>query len=248
MKPGKGALLPGQPVAGGRNAYYSTGVSFMPHSKIQRAPSRVLNMDATGAASRSPVQQTQEADHALVLRIVKREEAALAEAYDRYANLVYAVALRVLREATAAEEVLQDTFHRLWIVAARFDPGRGSLPAWLAVAARHRAIDRLRQRDPEPNSSPDAEAGMADIRLPFDLEDEIARNRLFERVRAAMDRLPQAHRTVIELAYFEGLTHTELARHMGEPLGTIKSRLRSAVISLRRELGSLDGASHSIGR
>jgi RNA polymerase sigma-70 factor (ECF subfamily) len=194
-------------------------------------------MEASRAASRSPAEQIREADHVLVRRIVNREEAALAEAYDRYASLVYAVALRVLREATAAEEVLQDTFHRLWVVAARFDPERGSLPAWLAVAARHRAIDRLRQRDAEPNS----DAGLADIQLPFDLEDEVSRNRLLERVRTAMARLPQAHRTVLELAYFEGFTHTELARRTGEPLGTIKSRLRSAVASLRRELGGLGG-------
>jgi len=216
--------------------------------EIQIAPSRVPQMEASRAVSRSPVAQAQEADHALVQRIVNREEAALAEAYDRYASLVYAVALRVLREATAAEEVLQDTFHRLWIVAARFDPARGSLPAWLAVAARHRAIDRLRQREPEADSDPDTNPGVSEIQLPFDLEDEVSRNRLFERVRAAMARLPQAHRAVLELAYFEGFSHTELARHTGEPLGTIKSRLRSAMISLRKELGSLDGASNRMGR
>jgi len=205
-------------------------------------------MGASRAISTSPVEPLRETDHVLVRRIVNREEAALAEAYDRYANLVYAVALRVLRETSAAEEVLQDTFHRLWIVAARFDPARGSLPAWLAVAARHRAIDRLRQREPEADPGPDEDAGLRDIRLPFDLEDQVSRNRLLERVRAALARLPQAHRTLIELAYFEGLTHTELAQHTGEPLGTIKSRLRSAVISLRRELGSLDGASSSIAK
>ena len=201
-------------------------------------------MEASRAASRSVVEQTRKADHALVLRIVNREESALAEVYDRYGSLVYAVALRVLREATAAEEVLQDTFHRLWIVAARFDPSRGSLPAWLAVAARHRAIDRLRQRDPEPDSN----AGLAEIQLPFDLEDEVSRNHLFERVRTALARLPQAHRAVIELAYFEGLTHTELARRTGEPLGTIKSRLRAAVTSLRRELGGLGLGVESSGK
>jgi len=209
-------------------------------------------MEASRAIPRNPAipkdRDAQEADHILVQRIVNKDEAALAEAYDRYASLVYAVALRVLREATAAEEVLQDTFHRLWKVAARFDPARGSLPAWLAVAARHRAIDRLRQREPEADGDPDANASAAEIRLPFDLEDEVSRNRLLERVRAAMERLPQAHRTVLELAYFEGLTHTELAQHTGEPLGTIKSRLRSAVISLRKELGGLEGASNSPGR
>lgn len=205
-------------------------------------------MEASKAAARSPVEQKHEADHALVLRIVRKEESALAEAYDRYASLVYAVALRVLRETTAAEEVLQDTFHRLWIVAARFDPARGSLPAWLAVAARHRAIDRLRQRDPGPDSDSDSVVGMTEIQLPFDLEDEVSRQRLFERVRAALARLPQAHRAVIELAYFEGLTHTELARHTGEPLGTIKSRLRAAVAALRRELEELGGPQNLSGK
>jgi RNA polymerase sigma-70 factor, ECF subfamily len=198
-------------------------------------------MEASKAAARSSVEKNREVDHALVRRIVRKEEAALAEVYDRYASLVYAVALRVLREATAAEEVLQDTFHRLWMVAARFDPARGSLPAWLAVAARHRAIDRLRQRDPARDADSDAAAGAAEIQLPFDLEDEISRRRLADRVRAALARLPEAHRAVIELAYFEGLTHTELARHTGEPLGTIKSRLRAAVAALRRELGGLGG-------
>ncbi len=205
-------------------------------------------MEASKAAARSSVEQTREADHALVRRIVRREEAALAEAYDRYASLVYAVALRVLREATAAEEVLQDTFHRLWIVASRFDPQRGSLPAWLAVAARHRAIDRLRQRDPAADSDSDAVAAVAEIPLAFDLEDEISRQRLADQVRAAMARLSESHRAVIELAYFEGLTHTELARHTGEPLGTIKSRLRAAVAALRREFGGVRGAQSLSGK
>ena len=208
---------------------------------IRFAADRVPRMEASKAAARSSVEHTREADHALVMRIVRREEAALAEVYDRYASLVYAVALRVLREATAAEEVLQDTFYRLWMVAARFDPQRGSLPAWLAVAARHRAIDRLRQRDPEPDGDSELEAGGADIRVPYDLEDEVSRQRLAERVRAAMERLTQAQRGAIELAYFEGLTHTELARKTGEPLGTVKSRLRSAVAALRRELGGVSG-------
>ena len=208
---------------------------------IRIAADRVPRMEASKAAARSSVEHTREADHALVMRIVRREEAALAEVYDRYASLVYAVALRVLREATAAEEVLQDTFYRLWMVAARFDPQRGSLPAWLAVAARHRAIDRLRQRDPEPDGDSELEAGGADIRVPYDLEDEVSRQRLAERVRAAMERLTQAQRGAIELAYFEGLTHTELARKTGEPLGTVKSRLRSAVAALRRELGGVSG-------
>jgi RNA polymerase sigma-70 factor (ECF subfamily) len=177
-------------------------------------------------------------DYTLVLRIVARDESALALLYDRYASLVYAVALRVLRDAAASEEVLQDIFHRLWIVAARFDPARGSLPAWLAVTARHRAIDRLRKREPIA----DSETVAAEIRLPFDLEEEVYRSHLLERVRAALARMPEAQRKLVELAYFEGLTHTELAQRTGEPLGTIKGRLRAAVASLRKEFGGLTGS------
>lgn len=176
-----------------------------------------------------------EPDHALVLRIVQRDEKALAEIYDRYASLVYAVALRVLRDAQAAEEVLQDIFHRLWTVAAHFDPARGSLPAWLAVAARHRAIDRVRRREP----GAETQASEVEILLPFDLEEEVFRNRILERIRAALARLPEAQRTLVELAYFEGLSHSELAQRTGAPLGTVKGRLRAAVIELRRELADL---------
>jgi len=192
-------------------------------------------MKGIGAASRSREEQVGEPDRVLVLRVVQRDEAALADLYDRYGSLVYAVALRVLRDASAAEEVLQDIFQRLWDVAARFDPARGSLPAWLAVAARHRAIDRLRQRVPGGDSGVSEE----EILLPFDLEEEVYRRRMLERIRAALARLSEAQRTLVELAYFEGLTHSELAQRTGAPLGTVKSRLRDAVIVLRRELSDL---------
>jgi len=169
------------------------------------------------------------------MRIVGRDESALAELYDRYGSLVYGVALRVLRDVSAAEEVLQDIFHRLWNVAGRFDPARGSLPAWLAVTARHRAIDRLRQREP----ATDSETAAAEISLPFDLEEQVFRGHMLERIRAALARMPESQRKLVELAYFEGLTHTELAERTGEPLGTIKGRLRAAVASLRKEFGGL---------
>ena len=192
-------------------------------------------MDRSDEASRSQRAETRVPDPALVLRIVNRDELALAEVYDRYGSLVYAVALRVLRDGPAAEEVLQDTFHRLWSIAARFDPARGSLPAWLAVTARHRAIDYLRQRRP----ANEPEAVDVEIHLPFDLEEQISRNGLMDHVRGALGRLPDAQRNLVELAYFQGMTHTELARSTGEPLGTVKTRLRAALASLRKELAEI---------
>ncbi|HMD31949.1 MAG TPA: sigma-70 family RNA polymerase sigma factor [Candidatus Acidoferrales bacterium] len=192
-------------------------------------------MKIVGRVAGGREEQIGEPDHVLVLRIVERDETALAELYDRYGNLVYAVALRVLRDTAAAEEVLQDIFHRLWNVAARFDPGRGSLPAWLAVTARHRAIDCLRRRS-QMQEAPVAEA---EIVLPFDLEEQVYRGRILERIRAAMTRMPESQRTLMELAFFEGLTHSELAQRTGDPLGTIKSRLRAAIAGLRKELADL---------
>jgi RNA polymerase sigma-70 factor, ECF subfamily len=192
-------------------------------------------METAGAASRSQKGRAAVSDLELIRRIVERDETALAGAYDRYASLVYAVALRVLRDAAAAEEVLQDIFHRLWNMAARFDPGRGSLPAWLAVNARHRAIDCLRRRP----VGTETEVSEAEIQLPFDLEEHVYRGRIVDRIRAALTRMPETQRKLVEMAFFEGLTHSELAERTGDPLGTIKSRLRAAVAGLRKELADL---------
>ena len=133
------------------------------------------------------------------------------------------------------EEILQDIFHHLWNVALRFDPARGSLPAWLSVSARNRAIDRLRRRDPEldPGATPE------EIQLPFDLEEHVSRRRACQQVRTALGRLPDGQCVLVEQAFFEGLTHTELAKRTGEPLGTVKSRLRAAIAALRRDLAEL---------
>jgi RNA polymerase sigma-70 factor (ECF subfamily) len=199
-------------------------------------------MDSSGkTVARRHEETGQVTDVTLVRRIVARDESALAEVYDRYASLVYAVALRVLRDTGEAEEILQDIFHQLWIVALRFDPARGSLPGWLTVSARNRSIDRLRRRQPETEPG----AGPEEIQLPFDLEEHVARCRAGERVRAAMYRLPDGQRALVEQAFFEGLTHTELARKTGEPLGTVKSRLRAAIAALRRDLTELAGTARA---
>ncbi len=180
-------------------------------------------------------------DVVLVRRIVERDECALAEAYDRYSSLVYSVALRILRDTAAAEEILQDIFYHLWNVATRFDSARGSLPAWLAVTSRHRAIDRLRRRRPEQDVNCEPE----NIRCPVDLEEHVTRSRVLERLRAALGKLPEAQRALVELAFFDGLTHSELASRTGDPLGTVKSRLRAAISALRKELAEISGAAGS---
>ncbi len=170
-------------------------------------------------------------DQNLIRRVVGGDEAALAILYDRYAGIVYSVVSRVLKDVGAAEEVLQDIFHQLWRTASNFDADRGTLAGWLLVIARNRAIDRLRRRRK-------AEDTLQENLIPFalNLESTVAREELMGKVKAALAALPGSQREALELAYFEGLTHTEIAERTREPLGTIKTRLRSALQALRRTL------------
>jgi len=171
-------------------------------------------------------------DAALVERLVQRDETALAALYDRYSGMLFSLLHRILRDAQAAEEILQDIFYQLWRTATHFDPGRGSLPGWLTVIARNRAISRLRQRRPELSD----DLAENSVALPFNLESAVAQLELLGRVKGALESLPKEQRVALELAYFEGLTHSEIASRTGDPLGTVKTRLRSAVETLKRRL------------
>ena len=160
------------------------------------------------------------------------DQRALAELYDRYSPVVYAVALRVLGDTGAAEDVLQEVFLQLWKNPSAFDAARGSLGAWLAVIARNRAIDALRRRKPET----DIEDVVVSVSP--DLASEADRSRAAQKVRSVLGEMPAAQRTALEMAYFEGLSHTEIAEKTGEPLGTIKTRIRSGLMSLRKAFGT----------
>jgi len=176
--------------------------------------------------------EPQRSDHALMRRMVEGDEAALAALYDRYAGIVYSVASRILREAGAAEEVLQDIFYQLWRTASDFDLSRGSLPGWLLVMARNRAIDRLRRR-----KRASREESLRDpVRVVPSLEAKAAQSEMMARVKSVVASMPAAQREALQLAYFEGLTHTEIAARTREPLGTVKTRLRSALQELRKAL------------
>jgi RNA polymerase sigma-70 factor, ECF subfamily len=148
--------------------------------------------------------------------------------YDRYSPVVYAVALRVLADTGAAEDVLQGVFMQLWRNPGAFDSSRGSLGPWLAVITRNRAIDALRKRRPE-NDIEDVV-----ISVEPDLAGEAHRAQVGEKVRAALGTMPEAQRKALELAYYEGLTHSEIAAKTGEPLGTIKTRIRAGLLTLRK--------------
>src|SRR2546421_4361351 len=165
---------------------------------------------------------------ALIARLRTGDETAMADLYDRYSGIVYGVALRVLGETTAAEDVLQEVFLQLWRNPVAFDPERGRLPAWLAVIARNRAIDHLRKRPPQDD--------IEDVVLStgVNLENAAVQRQAAERIRGVLSQLPTEQRRALEMAYFEGLTHTEIAAKTGDPLGTIKTRIRTGLLALRK--------------
>ncbi len=167
-------------------------------------------------------------DSVLLERVRRGDESAMAALYDRYSRIVYSVSLRVLRDVPAAEDVLQEIFMQVWRNPGSFLATKGSLGGWLAVVARNRSIDTLRRRRPTDQVE---EVALAS---PFNLAEEAERNSLMERARAAIVHLPSEQRKMLEMAFFDGLTHTEIAEVTGDPLGTVKTRIRSALLTLRK--------------
>ncbi len=168
-------------------------------------------------------------DWSLLARIGQRDEEALSALYDRYSGLVFSEAKRILRDTGAAEEILQDLFFQVWRTAERFDPAKGSLAGWLLVAARHRAISKLRQK-----SGISEELDENSVSLNLNMESHATQKLLLDKVRNVMGSLPENQREALECAYFEGMSHTEIARKTGEPLGTVKTRIRSAMETLKK--------------
>jgi RNA polymerase sigma-70 factor (ECF subfamily) len=172
-------------------------------------------------------------DEALVLLAARSQQGALAELYDRYGRPAYGLALRILRDEALAEDAVQDAFLAIWRTASRFVPERGKASTWILTLVHRRAVDLVRREErrradtlenaPEPSG---------------DAVDEEAWLRLQrERVQDALRRLPDQQREAIELAYYGGFTQAELAERLGQPLGTIKSRMFMGLARLRELLG-----------
>jgi RNA polymerase sigma-70 factor, ECF subfamily len=170
---------------------------------------------------------------AVLLGMVRADDQrAMTELFDRYGSMVYSVALRVLNDAGQAEDVMQEIFFQVWRNPNSFVAGRGSLGAWLAVMARNRAIDSLRRRRP---TDPVEDVVLAST---TDLGSEVERNRMMDKVRGVLHGLPLEQQKSVEMAFFEGLSHSEIATRTGDPLGTVKTRIRSALISLRKAISA----------
>lgn len=192
-----------------------------------------LCLETTSPARRGPEEDPLAP---LVRQVAAGSESALGAIYDTAGPWVLGLALRILRDRAAAEEVTLDVFVQVWRLAGRYDPAKGHAGAWILTLARSRAIDLLRSRNRRP-------AGMESIETAAGLVDgnpgpeqaslESERTR---RVRRAMEELPRDQRRVIEAVYFGGLSHTEVASALGQPLGTVKTRIRAGMATLKKTL------------
>jgi RNA polymerase sigma-70 factor (ECF subfamily) len=174
-------------------------------------------------------------DNELVTRVAKGDERAFLALYDRHSGHVYALALRMLHDPMLAEEVTQDSFLKLWSRARSFVATRGTLIVWLLTITRHTALDRLRleNRRPALSNGQDPEELWQTIPDQEPFSDESRWRSLY----FAIQSLSLEHRQVLELAYYQGMSQSEIAEELGWPLGTVKTRLRAAMEQLRREWG-----------
>ncbi|HEY6487998.1 MAG: sigma-70 family RNA polymerase sigma factor [Terracidiphilus sp.] len=192
-------------------------------------PQGVSLRSSSKKPERIEVTQGSAAGDAVLIDLVRgRDQKAMSEIFDRYATMVYSIALRILKDPAQAEDVMQEILLQVWKDPDRFAQGRGSLGAWLAVVTRNRAIDVLRQRRPTESCDEVVLAARTN------LASEVERRAMMEKVRGILQKLPLEQQRSVELAFFEGLTHSEIAARTGDPLGTVKTRIRTALLSLRK--------------
>jgi RNA polymerase sigma-70 factor, ECF subfamily len=186
-----------------------------------------------------------ETDRALMARVEARDADALALLYDTYAARLLGLAARILGDTGEAEEILQEVFLFVWRAAGTFDSARGSVLAWLLVATRSRAIDRLRTRRPAARAGLTRVDRVPDHPDPQDVEADSATREWEGLCRAAIGELPPEQRLALELAYFEGLTHQEISQKTSTPLGTVKTRVRLGLMKLKDRIRPyLQGGTH----
>ena len=176
-------------------------------------------------------------DQALMALVVRHDETALAELYDRFGLLALGIALRITQDRVVAEEVVQDVFYTIWRTAESFQPAR-SLTAWIIGIARHRAIDATRGRVFRARAHEWELAPALELAADERPDEQVERRLAGEWVRTALRQLHPAQREALDLAFYQGLSHSEIAAQTGAPLGTVKTRLRLGLLKLRLQLSA----------
>jgi RNA polymerase sigma-70 factor (ECF subfamily) len=177
-------------------------------------------------------------DGDVVMRLQRREPQALAELYDRYCGMIYRLVLRMVRDTGIAEDLVQETFLRAWNHASGFDSERGAVAPWLLAIARNRALDYLRAQSRRGGTTMELNEAERPARF-VDFPAESLNFDLARQVKRVLEQLSADQRVAIELAYFEGMSQSEIAVRMGQPLGTVKTRMRRAMLQMRESLGSV---------
>ena len=177
-------------------------------------------------------------DQSLIRLIARSQESALSELYDRYSRLVYSLALNAVGDPATAEEITQDVFIRIWDHAGTYQAEKSKVVTWIASITRYRSIDVIRRRKIRPESqsvSWEIEPSANEMN-PINVEQTVEISQERRRVRQAISMLPEEQRQALAYAYFQGYTHREIAEVLGEPLGTVKTRIRLAMQKLRQLL------------
>lgn len=175
-------------------------------------------------------------DATLLTRLLQKDVNAFEQLYERHSRLVYGLVLRILHHASTSEEVVQDVFLQLWRNADHYAAARGPFVPWLLTMARNRALDHLRRKSERQRRLEDQTDQLPAVFAAPDYEHTLDEKRRAERVRALMASLAPQQKRAIELAYFEGMSHTEIAAALKEPLGTVKSWIRNGLLRLKEGL------------
>ena len=182
-------------------------------------------------------------DQEMIARIGRRDESAFSALYDRLSGPLYSLAMKMLGDPAEAQDTLQDVFLQIWSRAGDYDPEQSSVFSWAVLLTRSRVIDRLRARGRRSRvvvaSTEDTPTGAADASTVESAADTVEKHDEAARVRYVLNNLPSEQRETIELAFFEDLSHHEIAARLGQPLGTVKARIRRGLLKLRERLNTL---------